>query len=358
MARGRRTKVDPFERLERDLAGQALAPLYVLSGDDVQARGEAVELLKTLVEPEIAALNLHLIQEGKLSAQALVDLARTFPMMGGRRVLVLTDPRLLGGDETEREIIRTYLESPSPETVIVLSTPKMDRRREPDKTLCKLGRDLLFERPREYEMGRWIAARARARGLALSGEGAEALAALVGTDTSRAMGELEKLALYTGGGSRGPIGLEEVDAVVGPGRATGIFELDDALLSRDPDRSVSVVRRHLLREGRAREALPLVLAQVARTVRNLLRAREAYGEGARSREDLAQALQVHPFVGQKLLGAIPRYRGVDLARALAGVHEADAAAKVSHPHPEALLNRVILRVTGPSPAARRGGGRP
>ena len=96
-------------------------------------------------------------------------------------------------------------------------------------------------------MGRWIAARARARGLALSPEGADALAALVGTDTARAMGELEKLSLYAGEGGRERLGLQEVDAVVGPGRATGIFELDDALLARDPDRSVSVVRRHLLR---------------------------------------------------------------------------------------------------------------
>lgn len=355
MARGRRTIPDPSERLDRDLKAGTLAPLYVLTGDDLQARREAADRLRALVDPELAALNLHLIHEGKVSARELVDLARTLPMMGGRRVILLTDPRVLGGDEGERELIGQYLRDPSPDTVIVLDTKKMDRRREPDRTLCKLGRDLLFERPREYEMGRWIAARAQARGLALSHEGAEALAVLVGTDTARAMGELEKLALYVGEEGKVRLGLEEVDAVVGPGRATGIFELDDALLSRDPDRSVSVVRRHLLREGRARDALPLVLSQMARTVRNLLRAREAYEEGAREKGALARALEVHPFVGQKLLGAVSRYRGVDLRRGLRAIHEADAAAKLSHPHPEALLDRVILRVTGPAGRTARGG---
>jgi DNA polymerase-3 subunit delta len=355
MARGRRPKVPPGEELERDLKADAPAALYVLSGDDAQARREACDRLKGLVDPDLASLNLHLIQEGKVSAQALVDLARTLPMMGGRRVVVVTEPRLLGGEESEREIIRAYLEDPSPETVIVLSTPKMDRRREPDKTLCRLGKDLTFLRPREYEMGRWIAARARARGMALSREGAEALAALVGTDTARAMGELEKLALYAGERGVGELGLEEVDAVVGPGRATGIFELDDALLSRDPDRSVSVVRRHLLREGRARDALPLVLGQMARTLRNLLRAREAHAEGVRDRKSLAEVLKVHPYVGGKLLAAVSRYRGVDLRRGLQAIHEADQEAKLSYPHPEALLDRVILRVTGPARPAGRGG---
>jgi DNA polymerase III delta subunit len=98
-----------------------------------------------------------------------------------------------------------------------------------------------------------------------------------------------------------------------------------------------------------------VLAQMARTLRNLLRAREAHAEGVRDKDSLAETLKVHPYVGQKLLAAVSRYRGVDLLRGLRAVHEADQAAKLSHPHPEALLDRVILRVTGPAGGAGRGG---
>ena len=88
MARGRRRQEDPAAVLERDLASGRPSPLYVLSGDDAQARREALERIKGLIDPDLVSLNLHLLQEGKVSVSRLVNLARTLPMLGGRRVIV------------------------------------------------------------------------------------------------------------------------------------------------------------------------------------------------------------------------------------------------------------------------------
>jgi hypothetical protein len=66
---------------------------------------------------------------------------------------------------------------------------------------------------------------------------------------------------------------------------------------------------------------------------------------------------VHPYVARKLSQALRRYRGVDLGRALVGIHEADRGLKTSHPNLEALLDRVLLRLAGPARGHREEGRR-
>jgi DNA polymerase-3 subunit delta len=338
--------------LGRDLATGAPKPVYVITGDDEHGRSWALSRLKGLVDPEDAGFNLHLFREGRLALPDLLDLCRTFPMFGGQRVIVLGDLRMLDVDKEELPLLRSYLEESSPGTVIAAVAAKVDLRKEPDRSLCRLGALLEFHRPREWEMAGWIRARAEEGGLSLSARASEALALIVGTDTSRAVGELEKLALYRAGRG-GAVDLQELDAVVGPGRATGLFELDDALLGRETDRAISVVRRQVRLEGSARGAFPSLLFQTGRTVRNLLRARRAADAGHRSEAALSERLEVHPYVAGKLLSALPRFRGVSLDRVLRELHAADAAAKTSHPHLEAVLDRVVLRVTGSAPGSGR-----
>lgn len=353
MARRRKAGKDPTAQLEEDLATGHPRPLYLLTGDDEYGLRQALSRLQGLVDPDLAAFNLQVIRAGKISLAELLDLARTLPLMHGPRVIVLADLRHL---DLPKEIIgdlKAYLEDPVPETVLVVRAAKLDRRRQPDKMLSVLGRHLDFLRPTEWEMTRWIRDRAAERGVRFTPEAAEALALLAGTDTSRVVNELEKLSLAPRDADR-PVGLDRLDAVVGPGRATGAFELNDALLDRNPDRAVSVVRRTLRQGGQPREVLPLLLWQTARSVRQILLTREAAERGREGEEAVAQELRVHPFVGRKLAGALPRFRTADLGRALRTVHQVDHQLKTSHPCPEAILDRLILRITG---TARPPGGR-
>jgi DNA polymerase-3 subunit delta len=285
------------------------------------------------------------IRTGKIPLAELLDLAHTLPLMHGPRVIVLRDLHHLDLPREGIKDLQAYLDDPAPETVLVMRVAKLDRRRQPDKMLCARGTLLEFHRPAEWEMTRWIRDRAAERGVRLSPEAAEALALLAGTDTSRVVNELEKLSLASLDPDK-PVDLDRLDAVVGPGRATGAFELNDALLDRHPDRAVSVIRRTLRQGGQPRELLPLLLWQTARTVRQILLTREAAGRGIEGEEDVARELGVHPFVGRKLARSRSRFRHTNLGRALRTVHQVDRQLKSSHPCPEAVLDRLILRITG------------
>ena len=79
---------------------------------------------------------------------------------------------------------------------------------------------------------------------------------------------------------------------------------------------------------------------------------EAAERGIEGEDDVARELGVHPFVGRKLARSRSRFRNADLGRALRTVHQVDQLLKSSHPCPEAVLDRLILRITGAArPAA-------
>jgi DNA polymerase-3 subunit delta len=346
--RGRSAKKGAsLAELEAGLAAGRRPPLCVLAGDDEHALGRALALLKGLVDPDLAAFNLQELSDRKVSLEELLDAARTAPMLGGPRVVVLSDlSDLKAPSKGDLEsMLGSFVADPPPDAAVVVVARKLDRRLALHKALVAAGTLLDFRRPAEWEMVGWIEDRARERDLHLAADAAEVLSRLVGTDTARAASELDKLALFRQDRA-GKVGLEDLDAVVGPGRATGAFELDDALLARDADRAVSVLRRRLLAEGRRREVLPLLLGQASRTLRNLLLGVDTASRGAPGASALIEGFRMSPFVAKKVVGALSRYRGVDLGRALAAAHAADRASKSSSSAAEAALDRVVLRMTG------------
>ena len=64
--------------------------------------------------------------EGKATASRIAAAANTLPMMGERRMVLVRDLATLGAEELGKLV--EYLDSPSPSTVLVALTSKLDKR--------------------------------------------------------------------------------------------------------------------------------------------------------------------------------------------------------------------------------------
>lgn len=183
----------------------------------------------------------------------------------------------------------------------------------------------------------WIAARARIHAVALRPEAVRELASAVGADTERLEQELEKLGAYAAGG---PVGRDEVRALVHGAIDADVFQLTRAVVQRRPETALEMLER-LLQEGQApQQILALLLWQF----RVLLFASAMRGPD--DAERMAKAIRSSPSVIARWQ---PWARGVtkaEVTRAYEALYATDLAIKQGRTEAETALMLCVMDLCG------------
>ena len=188
------------------IAAGSVAPLYVILGVDEAAKiGLAGEFLE-LVEADLRAFNVDRLYGGETTAAAVVDAARTLPMMVPRRVvLVLHAERLLNprkeSDSTSRdlEMLEAYVKAPVDTCCLVLVAENVDKRRALTKLLIARAVVVECTGPADaVEAAKWIRDRVAQDGMTIEPKAARLVADRVGPDIGRLRSDVERLTLYAG----------------------------------------------------------------------------------------------------------------------------------------------------------------
>jgi DNA polymerase-3 subunit delta len=211
--------------------------------------------------------------------QGTIEALLTVSMFGGEKLVWLksanffADSVLGRSDDVARalEKLIDVLRQGLPQGVrFLLSAPEADKRRTAYKSLVKLGKCEVCDKPdfgfggTEADIASWIEERAEKAGLLLIEDAAMILAARVGADTRQIDIEIQKLLVASG---ESPVGDRMVRELVPSTRQGGIFDLSNAISSRDLPSALDIVRQ-LLRQKET--AVGLLLAAITPTFRNLL----------------------------------------------------------------------------------------
>jgi DNA polymerase-3 subunit delta len=182
-----------------------------------------------------------------------------------------------------------------------------------------------------------------------------------GTAMRELVSEMEKLLLYVG--ARPAVRAEDVLEVFSHSREANIFDLTNAVSSRETSKALLALRSLLTQ----REPAPLILNVLAGEIRNLIIARSALDRWLDGKLDpalpfdtfrfrvlprlkeprdgddgsAAKLLDMNPFRAFNLLKGASRFPLEILLRGLEAIHETDLALKTSG-HPEALLLEQLL----------------
>ncbi len=327
--------------LQREITKGRWPPVVLVVGEDGVAARRAIDTLVAALPEEERLTGVDRLDQAPLAR--VLDAARTRTLLGGRRVVVATEPQGLAGGSDAVEPFLAFLERPPAHATLVLVVSRADRRLKVFKRLEEVGLVVDCPLPREREMAGWIAARASERGVRLSPAAVRALADAVGTGTTAADRELDKLALLSGPETEGKgIGIETVEELLAPGRAVGAFALEDALLAGDVSQAVEILSRRL--RG-ADAGTPLVLlGQLAGISRRLAVAHDVVGRGGAA-EAVREALSCHPFTAGKYAEAARRV-GARAAAALTACVAADGRLKTGG-EPWQVLAGVVQAFAAP-----------
>jgi DNA polymerase III subunit delta len=276
--------------VRKAIASGSVAPVYVILGGDEAAKiGLAGEFLE-LVEVDLRAFNVDRLYGGEATAAAVVDAARTLPMMVQRRVvLVLHAERLLNpkkeSDASSRdlEMLEAYVKAPVDTCCLVLVAESVDKRRGLTKLLMSKAAVVECTGPADaVEAAKWIRDRVAQDGMTIEPKAARLVADRVGPDIGRLRSDVERLTLYAG--DRKVITEADVREVVGAATSQddwGVTRAIESGSARDALRELA-----LMMDG---GAVPyMILGQLAWFVRTKVPApRVAEAVEAVFRTDLA-----------------------------------------------------------------------
>ena len=164
---------------------------------------------------------------------------------------------------------------------------------------------------------RWAVATAQAADTKLEPDAARELVDALGADMMLIASELEKLLLYTPG--RGRITLGDVETMVLAAKQRSLYELTDAISSRNTARALALLHGLLNSSDAGEDAAIGHLYMLARTFRQMLVILEKNVRDSRAIwQALWQGFRMPPFAADDLIRQARRYKSRrELTRALA-----------------------------------------
>jgi DNA polymerase-3 subunit delta len=221
--------------LRKQIQSGALAPVYLLFGEDVRLIEQLVDAIEATVDPADRPFAVERVYAGEAGGSPvdIVTSSSVFPMLGDRRiVIVLRAERFLkprrkssaaSDDDAEDAVdaeeggafdttaLEAYIDRPSPSTSLVFVAAGLDRTRRFSKRLIEKSTWLALEglagdNAGERRDARRDAAEQMVREFRMSGRTidpatVQLLVDRAGGDISKLRGDVERLLLYTEGGS-------------------------------------------------------------------------------------------------------------------------------------------------------------
>ncbi|MDK2122496.1 DNA polymerase III subunit delta [Parachitinimonas caeni] len=320
----------------------SLAPIYLVHGEETLIALEAIEAIRAAARLNGYTERDVLTVEPGFSWSHLAMAANAGSLFADRKILELRIPNGKPGTEGSEALCR-YAADPPPDTLLVISLPKLDKTQTSSKwftALSEAGVTLAAQTIDRHGLPAWITERLHRQSQQLDAEALEFLVERVEGNLLAARQEIDKLALLH---PPGKLDLAAVRSAIANVARYDVFQLGEAMLAGDPLRYARMLEG-LKAEG---EAPNLVLWAITEEARNLLK----IGQGRARGVAMPQLLRECRIWGdkQKLIEpALSRLKASQLKAALAHAARIDRLVKgVGHGDVWDELLNLGLRLVKP-----------
>src|SRR6202050_3085530 len=247
------------ERFVTELESRKLRPAYVFVGDEAFFRERFRDaILEHLVPAGLRDFSRFEVGLAENALAEVLDRARTPSLMAPFQVFFVRGVKSLfgrGSNEEKLAAIEGYCKNPNPDALVVfvahhISNPADVRRMDmQDKERYQRIRETMgrycgiveLARVEEGEAVRWISdyCTSRAVPVKIDPDAARELVDALGGDLMMISNELEQLMVYVG--ARNRITLGDVETMGLAGQQRSLYELTDAISSKDRVRALEVL---------------------------------------------------------------------------------------------------------------------
>jgi DNA polymerase-3 subunit delta len=320
-----------------------LRPVYLVTGDEPLQSGECCDAIRTAARDAGHVTREVFEADSHFDWQGLTNEAMALSLFGDKKIIDLRIANGKPGAEGSKAI-SAYCASPPPDTVLLLSLPKIDRQQLNSKwfkAIDGVGTVVQIWPIDAQHMPRWIEQRLRSAGIQPTREAVRVLADRAEGNLLAAAQEIQKLLLLRGAGELDETAL--LDAVADSARYD-VFELVDSALRRQTWRCLHILQG-LRSEGVASQVILWALHREAQSL-------------AQMSADIAKGMSVeHAMSRAKVFNkrtatvrkGLTNLRTAQWLTLLTQCHQADKAIKgLLNQDPWLILERILLTMSGES----------
>ncbi len=225
----------------KNIKNKELLPIYFFHGEEPYFMDLALKSFENdvLTEDE-KAFNQTVVYGKDTTFSEVLSLARQFPMMGEKQVIILKEAQEIKMLEKEAEALKIYAENPVYSTLLVIAHKHktVDSRKSFAKTLSKNKMLFVSEKIKDYNVAKWIDSELKTIGLKAKPNIPALLSEYLGTDLSRISNELQKLKMILKEGDL--VDEKAIETHIGISKEFNVFELIKALGKKDEANSFRI----------------------------------------------------------------------------------------------------------------------
>jgi len=338
-----------FAALKTAIQQGKVPPVSFLYGPEsflLDALTEAFEA-HTLPE-EQRGFNQEIVYGYQVSGGQLVGLARSFPVMAPKRLVVVREAQSL--KKPDLDILASYLQHPVDSTVLVLvwkGKTKPDKRTAFGKSA--LSAPVVFEAKTLYEdkIPVWLVEYAAGQGYELPPAQAHWLVTGAGTELGVLVQELEKVFLNLRPRGETRVTQAALEAFVNVDREYNTFELQRVLGQRNALKALEIVQQ-LAKNPKAHPPIGLVSQLFTFYSKIGVLAQQRVFE----RNAAAQLIGLSPFIAEQYTAAAQRHPYAKVLNNLHFLHHTDLQLKGIQPTRQApgeLLQNLVFQLVADVP---------
>ena len=328
------TALELLQQIEADKTH----PVYFLYGEeDFYQRELIAALTRRWITPDNRDFNLETFEGKSSTVREWIGACNTLSFFGGEKLVIARGLEDVEWEDSNIQPLLDYVGNPAPGACLVMTARKADRKRKVYKALAKLKGAGECTAPKEPVLISWLRNRAKANGHTLTPGAAKLMVDRVGPKPGVLAGELEKVITFSGKTSS--INEQAVLEVVGETRLENVWDMTDALKSKNASRALKVLRNHL---AHGEEPIKL-LGTISWQFRTIWEVKHHQTTGTPPSQ-IARAMGVAPFVADKAMRYTGKFSEKQLRAGFRSLYQADRELKGSGKAPEGILETLVLRL--------------
>lgn len=293
-----------------------------------------------VLQPEERDFNQTVVFGSDVNAAQIVDLAKAYPMMAEKRVVIVKESQNLHGDT---EFLEKYLDKPVPSTVLVFchKNGTIDRRKKIVGKAEAVGVVFESKKKRDYELPGFVENYLKQHQATIDNKAAVMIADHIGSDLSRLISELDKVLISLPKDDR-RVTPDIVERQIGVSKEFNAFELRNAIINRNIFKANQIIKYFDKnpKAGSIYSFLPLLFNYF----QNLMIA--YYAPNRNNENAVAQYLELRGgWAAKDYVTGMRNYTGMKTMQIISKIREIDAKSKgLDNPNTDAgdLMKELIF----------------
>lgn len=327
---------------------QNFSSVYLIQGtENYLAELFKSELMKQLIQTEDDQFNYSSFDMEEVPLSLAIEEAETIPFFGDHRLVFIEHPYFLTAERKNNGIehdingLLSYLEQPSPTTILVViaAFEKLDERKKITKALKKSAAVIDINPMGEKEVRQYIEQTIQSEGYEIRPDAFQQLLYLTDLNLSKIMGELQKLYLYAA--QEKVITLDAVKELVPKSLEHNVFDLTNDVLSGNSEKAMQLYEDLILQGEETIKLNAILLNQIRLFLQTKILAKLGYQQA-----NIAETLKIHPYRVKLALQQVRRFELERLETIYDELVENDYKMKTGRMNKELLFELFILKLSG------------